>query len=89
MVEGILHIPPSVAFTLRSLPFLSINNSWVSLGQTFYPASLSSQCQRVYWTQVGARWIEDEKGEGHFLHSVCVSAREVTDFGDGVRKAVL
>ena len=38
---------------------------------------------------MGARWIEDEKGEGHFLHSVCVPAREVTDFGDGVRKAVL
>ena len=38
---------------------------------------------------MGARWIEDEKGEGHFLHSVCVPAREVTDFGDRVRKAVL
>lgn len=33
--------------------------------------------------------IEDEKWEGHFLQCVCVLAGEGTDFGKGVRKAVL
>lgn len=48
-----------------------------------------SQCQWAYWTQVGAKMIEDGKWEGHFLHSVCVPAGKGTDFGDRVRKAVL
>lgn len=82
---------PSVAFTLKPPPPppLSINNFYISSGQTFCPLFLGSQCQWVYWTQVGARKTEDEKQEGHFLHSVCVPGGEGTDFGERVRKAVL
>lgn len=47
------------SFHFGSLPLLSTNNFCVSSGQTFCPASLNSQCQWVYWTQVGKndwRW---------------------------------
>lgn len=70
---------PSVAFTLQSLPFLSINSFCISSDQTFCPPSLGSPCQQVYRTQVGARTIENGKWDGHFLHFVCVAAREGTD----------
>lgn len=79
---------PLCSFPLQSLPFLSINSFCISSDQTFCPPSLGSQCQRIYWSQVEARTIENGKWEDTFCISSVLRPGKAQTTAT-VRKAVL